>query len=175
MTARLAALLLGLAGLAAAASAQPPEDRGNCLEIILTGLERPLGAPETPRVSAAATVDLELAVLLSPRAARAEDLLVQLSFLTPRGYLYRTRDLPISPPEVEPRARRLRGYPRPVAERPAREVLRGGCRWLEVQASLPIAGTQIVRSGLYGEWRVAAKVADLAPPCSGSLSFVLEE
>jgi hypothetical protein len=74
---------------------------------------------------------------------------------TPRGYLYQTFAVPFPAPGPERAARRERVH--------------------RVTATLPVAGTTIMTSGLYGQWRVEARL-DAAPTlCGHPKSFVIRE
>jgi hypothetical protein len=42
------------------------------------------------------------------------------------------------------------------------------------EARLPVAGTSIMASGLYGRWRVVPHLDDRREPCGTSRSFVIK-
>jgi hypothetical protein len=96
--------------------------------------------------------DVRFEARLRPAAEAAG---VELHIFTPNGHLYRKIDATVTeaapPPPSGPRRR-----PKPKAE-----VL------------LPVAGTNIVRSGLYGQWKVVPHLPDDPRPCGRTLSFGL--
>jgi len=104
-------------------------------------------SPQTPwrRHSFRATriVDLELEARLHGRSKRERRL--QLHVYTPGGFLYQVLELPLDP------ASRKRVY----------------------NARLPVAGTSIMTSGLYGRWKVVPYADDAREPCGRGRSFVI--
>jgi hypothetical protein len=43
-----------------------------------------------------------------------------------------------------------------------------------IEARLPVAGTSIMASGLYGRWRVVPQVDDSSEPCGPGRPFVIQ-
>lgn len=136
-------VLASLAPRAAAAG-----DRGHERERHPTCAVVEIGSDQAPRAfrrfGATRVVELEFEVQLwHPRKAERTP---QLRLYTPDGFLYQvleTRDV---------RHRRAAG---------------------RYRARLPVAGTSIVQSGLYGRWRVVPHASDAREACGHGRSFFI--
>ena len=132
--------------------------------------------PHPRRFSAAQILDLEIRVLL-PEKLTGEHRL-DVSLYTPDHQLYQTLTVPFrgagTPPSRGPR-RKLTDHPRPIAEAEARATLAGKHRRTVVSAVLPVAGTSIVTSSLYGEWTAAAFLDGSQKSCGAAARFVITE
>jgi hypothetical protein len=95
-----------------------------------------------PSFSAARTLDLRFKAVLA--RAVGPEARVELRLYTPRGYLYQSLRAP-APGDG--------GSPAP---------------WT---ATLPVAGTSIVNSSLYGEWRIEPHLDGSPRPCGPALRF----
>jgi len=104
-----------------------------------------------PRYSAAKVDDLEITATLAPQV-RGEHRLA-LKVFTPRGHLYQTLRVPVTASSLPARG------PRPPS------------RTQKISARLPVSGTLIVTSSLYGRWRVVPYLDDSAAPCGRELRF----
>ncbi|MEM9556090.1 MAG: hypothetical protein AAGC60_17670 [Acidobacteriota bacterium] len=127
------------------------------------------------RISVRHTVDLQLAVELA--ADFAGDSVLHLDLTTPRGHHYQTLTAAMTTAQPPTGAaatdgvalRRVDGFPRPLqVSRAERSGL--GSR---VLLRLPVAGTPIVSSGLYGEWRVTPRLDDESAACGPSGRFLI--
>ena len=108
---------------------------------------------------ATAVLDLEFQVRV--RRARSGEHRLALKVYTPNGHLYQTLSVPLAATEstddeTRPRRRRRRTRSRTVS------------------ATLPVAGTTIVRSSLYGTWRVEAYLDGSTQTCTAPRKFVIE-
>ena len=115
---------------------------------------------------ATAILDLQFDAVFKQRLAGPH--LLELKVYTPKGKLYQVLTVPFTG-GAAPRRRRLAGYPRPLQERDLKT--RGHARH-EVSAQLPVAGTWIMTSSLYGAWRVDAHL-DGASERSATQTFSL--
>ncbi len=111
-------------------------------------------------------LDLHVETTLSS-AQRVGDHLLRLRFETPSGHLYQWIDLPISS-QPAPTARAVAGYPRAL---PVQTLAAEGPP--TATATLPVAGTAIVHSSLYGTWTVTPYLDQATTPCGPAESFVL--
>ena len=106
-------------------------------------------SPQTPRrrhsFRATRIVELELEVLVHGRSKHERRL--QLRIYTPRGFLYQVLELPL-----DGAASRRRVF----------------------EARLPVAGTSIMASGLYGRFKVVPHLDDRREPCGRGRSFVIK-
>jgi hypothetical protein len=107
-----------------------------------------IGSEQTPRAfrhfRATRVVELEFEVqLLHPRKAEKPP---QLRLYTPDGFLYQV---------LETRELRSRSAAR------------------RYRARLPVAGTSIMQSGLYGRWRVVPHAGSVRDACGRSRSFFI--
>lgn len=126
---------------------------------------RDAAAPNADHGDFAATqvLDIALVVILSP--STTGDHLVRLRVLAPSGNLYQELAVAFSGASTAgaPRSRTVAGYPRPLpVQAPRRDPGTGRPR---VTATLPVAGTAIVSSSLYGQWRVEAYLDGASAPC----------
>lgn len=97
---------------------------------------------------------------------------VTFRFTTPKGSLYQTIDVPVRSSRGKGETeRRMPGYPFPLATQKAENERVNGAPAQTVEARLPVGGTVIMESGLYGEWGVQALVSG-SRPCSAT--FVLQ-
>ncbi len=90
------------------------------------------------KFSAMEILDLELLARVPQSKAGSK---VHLKLYTPRGHVYQVISLSVPPPD-----------PTPLRRRRSRGAI--------VRASLPVAGTTIVNSSLYGEWTIEAYLDD---------------
>jgi hypothetical protein len=106
-------------------------------------------SPQTPRrrhsFRATRIVDLELEARLHGRSKHERWL--RLHVYTPRGFLYQVLELPLDS---------------------------AASRWRVFEARLPVAGTSIMASGLYGRWKVVPHFDDRREPCGRGRSFVIK-
>jgi len=180
---RRAALLAGALALvsparpARAAEAKPTASESGtaCRFLRVRGL-RDDGSVRWWRFSATDLLDLELVVGL-PSQLTGEHR-VDVEVYTPDEHLYRTLTMVLrageaaaSPAEAPPPRRKLSDLARPVdvqqAERDARS------RSSTVRATLPVAGTSIVSSSLYGRWTAVAYLDGSTEACVAPRAFRL--
>jgi hypothetical protein len=95
------------------------------------------------RFSATRILALEFETRLSERRAHGHTL--RLRIYTPSGFLYQVLAVPVAA---------NRGHRR-------------------VEARLPVAGTSIMASGLYGRWTVVPQLDDSSEPCGPGRPFVI--
>jgi hypothetical protein len=101
------------------------------------------GRHDRYRFSATRILALDFETRLSER--RAHEHTVRLRLYTPSGFLYQVLAVPVAA---------NRGHRR-------------------VEARLPVAGTSIMASGLYGRWTVVPQLDDSSEPCGPSRHFVI--
>jgi hypothetical protein len=92
---------------------------------------------------------------------------------TPDGQLYRSLVVPVTSRGAAGATRWVAGYPRPMPQQRLTRVTRGRSTYAAASASLPVAGTDVVSSGLYGRWRVEAYVDGAEQSCARPAWFVL--
>ena len=113
-----------------------------------------------PEFSASQILDLELQVLLSPSLSGDHQL--ELKVMTPKGHLYQSFSVPFSAQTVPD-----------TDERQARGRRSRQSRYQAAKATLPVAGTTIVTSSLYGKWSVEAYLDGSQTACTAPQSFVI--
>lgn len=164
-----ALVLTGLLTLASSVLAQSrPDPAMRCLGIDVGADGKGSTSAKAPVFSARKILDVTLTVALQVAAPVGSDA-VRLDFLTPNGNLYQTMDIPVGFPAKES-ARPMRGYPFPVKVEAAGSVVYRGARAKGVRARLPVAGTSIVTSSLYGVWQVTAAYGN-GEPCTAKFSI----
>ncbi len=83
---------------------------------------------------------------------------------TPKGQRYQVLTVPFTGDARAPRRpRRVAGYPRPVTEQPMKTMDSSAHH---VSARLPVAGTWIVSSSMYGGWRVEVHLDGSSAPAA---------
>ena len=101
------------------------------------------GRHDRYRFSATRILALDFETRLSER--RAHEHTLRLRLYTPSGFLYQVLAVPVA------------------ASRAHRRV----------EARLPVAGTSIMASGLYGRWTVVPQLDDSSEPCGPGRHFVI--
>lgn len=110
------------------------------------------------------------AVIPSSVVFEAADV-VTFRFTTPKGNLYQTIDVPVRSSTKKGEAeRRVPGYPFPLAVQQPKSTKVDGTPAQTVETRLPVGGTVIMESGLYGDWIVQAFVGG-ARPCSATFAL----
>lgn len=96
---------------------------------------------------------------------------VAFRFTTPKGNLYQTIEVPVrSSAKSAEKERKRPGYPFPLEVQLAKSLTLNGLPAKSIEARLPVGGTAIMESGLYGVWRVEALVGN-ARPCSATFEL----
>ena len=148
-------------GAAKAPDARPVSLNGAVCQIV------DIGSPQAPRhrrsFSATRILDLEFQTLLQ-RRVKGEHAL-QLRVYTPRGFLYQVLSVPFETPTGK----------KPITAVDGSAGGRWADRWpRRLEARLPVAGTSIMASALYGRWRVVPHLDDRPAPCGPGRSFVIK-
>ncbi len=172
MTMQILTATMGLVVLfpAAMSRAQRSEGSTKCYAIRVgtpdteqsgTKTNRRRASRRAPEFSASQILDLEFQVLLPP--SLSGDHLLELKIMTPKGHLYQAFSVPFSAQNAsETDGRQARGH------RSRRS------RSQAAKATLPVAGTTIVTSSLYGKWSAEAYLDGAQGSCTAPQSFVIE-
>jgi hypothetical protein len=185
----LALLVLGAAQVVGATvpGTAPPTGRyyGQCTGVRVTASDRAV-PPKNMTFSSRETLDL----VLRPRLRQdfQGDHLMELKLFTPGGFLYQVIALPFvgaaapnargqqtaaAPP---PPSRVVPGYPRPLDVQRLVPVRTSGTRGeYELRARLPVAGTSITLSSIYGTWSVQTFLDGQAEPCGPATKFTIRD
>lgn len=181
-------------GTAAEAVPSPARSYPVCLGVRVTASDRAL-PPKNLTFSSRETLDL----LLRPRLRldiKGEHLM-QLKVITPGGFLYQVITLPFVgaapldgrerpgwigngaaaraadplPPRVVP------GFPRPLETQRLLPVSSDGATraQYELSARLPVAGTSITLSSLFGTWSVQPYLDGHTEPCGPATRFTIRD
>ncbi len=174
MNLRVASLAVSSCLMAGAVQAQTPAR--SCVRVEVSSGQTPArasGAPagattsvlvtNSPHFSVTKILDLTLTVLL-PASIEGEHL-VEMRVFTPDGQLYRSLAVPFAKSAPPGAARAIEGYARPVPQQALKRVRRGRSLFAAASATLPVGGTDIVSSGLYGRWRVEAHLDGAEQRC----------
>jgi hypothetical protein len=170
------AMLLAVAGIASAASAdaQPAPSGCSAIEVTAPGLRK---QPRELRFSTREILDLDFETRLERKVQDGEHVL-HFKVLTPSGFLYQDLAMPFTwgrpglryRDRVAPAAAVSYGVPsQTLGHSPDG---RGHARQ-SLHARLPVAGTSITMSTLYGRWTVQAFLDDHARPCSPPRVFAI--
>lgn len=155
-------LLLSSLLLPASAAAQ---ERATCEALRITSPEAKGDLGDVPSFSATRILDLELQVIF-PEGPTAVDR-VEIVVRTPRGHLYQRIMVPIAAGEAKGRTRSVNGYPHPLPVKGLQPIIgAGGARRLGVVIRFPVAGTSIIKNGLYGRWRIEAHAGGRPEACA---------
>ncbi len=173
------AILLVTTAIAGAASAHDEQRARGCeaIEVSAPGIQK---QPRHLRFSTKEILDLDF-VARFERPVYGEHVL-HFKVFTPSGFLYQDLAMRFNWPKPvrgergdEPEAEvRTVSFPRgvPVQQLGASADGRGRRRH-SVRARLPVAGTSITMSTLYGRWMVQAYLDDQARPCSPARRFTI--
>ena len=167
--------LLALAHTAADGSrAQPrvPSDAvrapHECIALVVTSPQ----SATRHRSSFSATRILDLRFTSEMRRRLTGEHTLEFKVYTPRGQLYQTLTTPFTGSKRRPRDRRVDGHARTVREQ-TQSPLEDGRR-NAVSATLPVGGTAIMSSSLYGRWRVETFLDGAPRPCGKSAQFEIQ-
>lgn len=154
-----------------AAAVKPVKKPKRCsADVRVVDAAAPNRSPPNRTFSAIETVDLLFEVVL--HRLKAGEHLLRLELFTPQGHLFRPLSIPFSTSAKPKRSkRRLPGFGRPVEVRLAQRSRRGHV----VRLRFPIAGTTIVRSGLYGTWTMTASLDGKPVILCGDATFTIAE
>lgn len=158
----------------AAALAQAPTTSCARVEVSTAARAPRLSGPAFSRVpsfSATSILDLAFTVLLRPRTSGEH--LVELRVFTPDGQLYRSLPMPVTSRGLARTTRQVAGYPRPLPQQRLFRVTRSRSAYAAASTSFPVAGTDVVSSGLYGRWRVEAYLNGAEQRCAAPAWFDL--
>jgi hypothetical protein len=165
-----AASLLGFAGaLTPDLFAEAKPDTRSCSAIVVTADDQ-TPAKGGPSFSAGEILDVKVRIVFPASVRSQPGDILSVEVRTPNGYLYQTIETPVSDAGSSEKERRVDGYPFPLKVQ-ALAVGTGtdkGARILEVR--LPVGGTSITESGLYGAWSVRAWLG-AAPACDGRFTL----
>ena len=173
----LAGLLLTLAQApAAVAGAADPPERRACVAVEVTSPQDPSAPLHAPAFSATRIIDLRMTAVV--RAAPGRGVL-RFKVYTPGGFLYQSLAAPyvVAPPgghAVRLRTQVVDGFADPLREQEAVPAASREPSRYRVTGSLPVAGTLITTSGLYGVWTVEPWFQDAARPCGPRQAFVIK-
>jgi hypothetical protein len=113
------------------------------------------------------------------------DHLMELKVFTPGGFLYQAIALPFvgagapsasGAQPAAPPSRVVPGYPRPLEVQRLVPVRASGARGeYELHARLPVAGTSITLSSIYGTWSVQTYLDGQAAPCGPVTRFTIRD
>ena len=147
-------MLLAVTGIASATSSEAQQAASGCsaIEVTAPGLRK---QPRELRFSTREILDLDFETRLERKLQDGEHVL-HFKVLTPSGFLYQDLAMPFT-------------WGRPLGHSPDG---RGHARQ-SLRARLPIAGTSITMSTLYGRWTVQAFLDDHMRPCSPPRVFAI--
>jgi len=156
----------------------PGPGRPQCAAVQVRSPQQPRAQPRSA-FSATRILDLEFQTLLRWGLAGSHTL--QLKVYTPRGHLYQVLTIPFAgsgpggASGATPEKRWVDGYPLPLDEQQAKAVRFEGARRHQVSANLPVAGTSIMTSSLYGQWRVEPYLDGAPEACGPPRAFVIAQ
>jgi hypothetical protein len=140
------------------------------------------------RFAATGILDLEFRVHLWGDVTGAHR--IDLKLYTPDGQLYQTLTVPFRVSDGDPATgvpagstpnragrvkRKLSDYPQPIEEVEISSTGKGWKRHAAVSATLPVAGTSIVWSSLYGRWTAEAFLDGALSRCGAPARFSITE
>lgn len=116
-------------------------------------------------------LDVRVRAVIPANVELDSDDIVVFRFRTPNGSLYQAIEVPVSSSTKGAEKERSRpGYPFPLEVQQPKDLTLNGQPRKSVETRLPVGGTAIMESGLYGVWRVEAVVGD-GRPCSGTFEL----
>jgi len=128
--------------------------------------------------SATKVLDIQFAIIFSKQVAKqfANAHNVEFRVYTPEGNLYQSITIPVTvDPKRSGEKHRVPGYPDLVPVQVLQNINHGGGQGSFATVTLPVAGTPIVSTSLYGTWRAEALVEDEIAPCAQPATFVITQ
>jgi hypothetical protein len=181
-----ALLVLGAQAATSGVQAVPVRSFSACTRVWVAASDRAV-PPKDMTFSSRETLDL----VFRPRLRRdlPGEHVMQLKVFTPGGFLYQVITLPFvgtAPRERSTRSgsraastaagppppRVVPGFPRPLEVQRLQPVTRGT---YELHARLPVAGTSITLSSLYGTWSVQPYLDGAARACGPATQFKIRD
>jgi hypothetical protein len=102
------------------------------------------------------------------------DHILSLEIYTPKGHLYQELTAAVTTVSNRDGLRiDVPGYPKPMNLQRLTAVNRGEQSHLQARLSLPVAGTLIVSSALYGEWTAKVKIDGEPMTCNRPVRFTI--
>lgn len=134
-----------------------------------------VSSPQKPKVrrifSARQILDLRFEATFPPLRG---DHLLEVRVFAPSGHLYQVLTVPFSNAAAAPRQRRVEGHPRPLEVLRPATFVEDGQTLQTVGAVLPVAGTWVVSSSLYGRWYAEARLGG-SPQAPAIAIFTIEQ
>ncbi len=116
-------------------------------------------------------LDVRVRAVIPASVEFERDEVVVFRFTTPKGNLYQAIEVPVASSKNGAEKERKRpGYPFPLEVQQPKSVTHDRRPAKSVETRLPVGGTAIMESGLYGAWRVEALVGG-ARPCSATFEL----
>lgn len=170
---RLVATVLLAAGIAGPASAHPGSQACSVIDVTAPGLR---SQPRGLRFSTRQILDLEFETRIE-RPVYGDHLL-HFKVITPNGFLYQALTVPFTwrkpHDRATPTARAVPGFPGALPVQQLGVTAHGRPRD-SVRARLPVSGTSITMSTLYGRWTVQAFLDEHERPCSPPRRFTIRD
>jgi hypothetical protein len=168
------AVLAGIAGCPSPASSDEGV-RGNpqtCSALIVTTDESENSKPVNRKAFRASRIlDIRVRTVMPAGVVFGADDVVTFRFTTPKGNLYQTIEVPVASSVKQGERQRYRpGYPFPLEVQQPKSVTLNGLSAQSIEARLPVGGTAIMDSGLYGTWTVEGFVGN-GRPCSATFTL----
>jgi len=154
----LGVLLLVASAESVNAQTRTRTNRARCSRVYVSSPEANSTRRSRSKFSAAEIMDIQLRTRVSSKLEGRHSL--EFRIYTPNGNLYQSMKLQFDAAAVE--------------TPPANGRSRGNRRYHEVSTLLPVAGTSIVSSSMYGTWRVEAFLDGAEQGCSRPKKFVIE-
>ncbi len=144
----------------------------SCSALIVTADEAEDTATTRKKVFRATRIlDVRVRAVIPANVEFESNDVVVFRFTTPRGGRYREIEVPVRPSRTgAEKERRRPGYPFPLEVQEPQSLRLNGQPAKTVETRLPVGGTAIMESGLYGVWRVEAFVGD-ARSCSATFEL----
>lgn len=133
-------------------------NRARCSRVYVSSPEHSSARRSRTKFSAAEIMDIQLQTRVSSKLAGQHTL--ELKIYTPKGNLYQSMKVQFDAASEKPASKNGR--------------TRGSRRYHEVSTLLPVAGTSIVSSSMYGKWSVEAFLDGAEEGCSRPKSFIIE-
>ena len=146
--------------------------QGGCVAVAVSSEQKGGGKFETT-FSATQVIDVDFSIVFTPGAAKRfldGNHTVEFRILTPRGHLYQSMTIPFTAdPARKGEKVKVEGYPDPMPLRVTESV----DNHVRVFARMPVAGTPIITSSVYGTWTAQAYVDGETVPCAKAATFTM--
>ena len=167
--------ILSILIMAVAASSYAASPNGRCSMLLVSSPQKTNGSYAST-FSATSVIDLDFSLLFTTSLSRKLPgaHVARIDVFTPKGNLYERMSVPFASSKSLNKAR-VEGYRdlRDIVQLSSTSYKSKG--YLRLKSTLPIAGTPVITSSLYGNWSAVAYIDKDSAPCAATAQFTVSQ